>query len=116
MPYWPGVCPARLAWTVFLRAFRDPPHDQRVSTFPLDLDPLASPNPPQPEPTEIRAGDTLQWERASDDYPPAEGYSLSYVFVNRTANYSITGGMITNGPQNYEVTVPAANRSNSPLP
>lgn len=50
----------------------------------------------------------MQWERGSDDYPPAEGYSLSYVFVNRTANYAIGGAMVTNGPQNYEVTVPAA--------
>jgi hypothetical protein len=37
-----------------------------VSTFPLDLDLLAIPNPLQSEPTEIRAGDTLQWERVSD--------------------------------------------------
>ena len=91
-----------------MRACSGPPHDQHVSTFPLDLDPLAIPNPPPPEPAEIRAGDTLQRERASDDYPAAEGYSLSYVFVNRTTNYAIGGAMVTNGPQNYEVTVPAA--------
>jgi hypothetical protein len=58
---------------------------------------LTIPNPPQPEPREIRAGDTLQSEHASDAYPPTEGYSLSYVFVNRTADYSIAGAIITVG-------------------
>ena len=79
-----------------------------MSTFPIDLDPLAIPDPPQAEPREIRAGDTLTWARSSDDYPPGGAYTLSYVFVNRTANYTFGGAMVTNGPQNYAVTVPAA--------
>jgi hypothetical protein len=79
-----------------------------VSTFPIDLDPLALPNPPQPEPREIRAGDTVTWSRYYDDYPPGDGYTLQYVFVSRTANYPINGGMIVAGSQSYDVTVPAA--------
>jgi hypothetical protein len=79
-----------------------------VSTFPIDLDPLALPNPPQPEPLEIRAGDTVQWERACDDYPPSQGYMLSYVFVCRTANYLINGSMVVAGPESFVVKIPAA--------
>jgi hypothetical protein len=79
-----------------------------VSTFPVDFDPLAIPDPPQSEPREIRAGDTLQWARPCDDYPPAEGFNLSYAFVSRTATYQIAGAMVKAGSQNYEVTIPAA--------
>jgi len=79
-----------------------------VSTFPIDLDPLALPSPPQPEPSNIRSGDTVAWERASNDYPPGGGYSLSYAFVSRAASYQVNGSMVTAGSQNYEITVPAA--------
>jgi hypothetical protein len=79
-----------------------------VSTFPIDLDPLALPTPPQPEPLEIRSGDTIQWSRACDDYSPSKGFSLSYALVGRTASYAINGGQVVPGNQNYEVTVPAA--------
>jgi hypothetical protein len=83
-----------------------------VSTFPLDFDPLAIPEPPQTEPREIRAGDTVTWGRAVDDYPPSAGYALSYVFVSRTATYQINGSMVTAGPQDYAITVPAATTAN----
>lgn len=79
-----------------------------MSSFPIDLDPLAIPQEPQPEPREIRAGDTVAWQRATNDYPPSAGYSLSYTFVSRTATIQINGGMIVAGSQNYEITVPAA--------
>jgi len=81
-----------------------------VSTFPIDFDPLAIPDPPQPEPREIRAGDTVKWQRPWNDYPPTDpaGYSLSYAIVGRAATYAVNGGMVTAGPQNFEVIVPAA--------
>lgn len=79
-----------------------------MSTFPIDLDPLALPNPPQNEPTEIRAGDTVQWQRPCNDYQPSLGYTLSYVLVNRFGNFAVSGSMIVPGSQNYQVTVPAA--------
>jgi hypothetical protein len=81
---------------------------EKVSTFPIDLDPLAIPNPPQPEPLEIRAGDTVRWQRACDDYPTSGGYALSYTFLSRTATYQINGGMVVVGSENFEVTIPAA--------
>ena len=79
-----------------------------MSTFPIDLDPLAIPDPPQSEPREIRAGDTVQWQRACNDYPPTQGYSLSYAIVNRFANFQVNGPAVVAGSQNYEITVPAA--------
>lgn len=79
-----------------------------MSTFPVDFDPLAIPNSPQPEPVEIRAGDTVRWQRACDDYPASGGNALSYTFLSRTATYQINGGMVVNGAENYEVTIPAA--------
>lgn len=79
-----------------------------MSSFPIDLDPLAIPDPRPQEPTEIRAGDTLQWNRSSEDYAPADGYSLSYAFVSRTNLYTVGGGMVTGAGNDYAITVPAA--------
>jgi hypothetical protein len=81
---------------------------EKVSTFPIDLDPLALPNSPQPEPLKIRGGDTVQWQRACDNYPPSGGFALSYTFLSRTATYQINGGMVVAGSENFEVTIPAA--------
>jgi hypothetical protein len=94
-----------------LRAFADPLHDQLVSTFPLDLDPFAVPESPQLEPREIRAGDTIQWARAYDEYPPGTeaGYTLTYTFVSQTATIQINGAMVAaNNSENFNVTVPAS--------
>lgn len=56
----------------------------------------------------IRAGDTVHWERACNDYPPSEGYALAYAFVSRDATFQVNGSMIATGSQNYEITIPAA--------
>jgi hypothetical protein len=95
---------ARLKW----RAFLFWPHAQMVSTFSQDFDPMAIPDPPQPEPLEIRSGDTVKWERACNDYPPSDGFSLSYAFVSRAASYQVNGSMVGAGSQNYEIAIPAA--------
>lgn len=61
-----------------------------------------------PEPSEIRAGDTITWQRSFDTYSPGDGFSLSYVFVGQTSSYPVSGAMVVNGPNNYVVTVPAS--------
>lgn len=79
-----------------------------MSTFLSNFDPLALPNPPQGEPREIRAGDTVKWARAVDNYPPSQGFTLSYTFLSRTVTYQVNGGMVTVDGENYAVTIPAA--------
>ena len=79
-----------------------------VSAFPLNLDPQAIPQIPVPEPAEIRAGDSITWQREFDTFPPGDGFSLSYMFVGKSSGYPVSGAMIANGPNNYIVTVPGA--------
>jgi hypothetical protein len=35
---------------------------------------------PTSEPTELRAGDSWQWDTVLDSYPPSEGWTLTYYF------------------------------------
>ncbi len=79
-----------------------------MSDFPLNLDPATIPQSPVPEPTEIRAGDTVSWSRSFDQFPPSDGYSLSYVFVSKANLYPVAGSMVTVGQDNFSVKVPAA--------
>lgn len=81
-----------------------------MSTFPIDLDPLALPNSPTPEPQNIRAGDTVQWERQSGNYPPgtSAAYALSYTLVSRANVYQVASSLVTVDGENYKVTIPAA--------
>ncbi|WP_446744289.1 hypothetical protein [Silvibacterium acidisoli] len=79
-----------------------------MSDFPINLDPQALPQVPVPEPDEIRAGDTVSWQRQFDRYPPGSGFSLSYIFLGQSAGYPVGGSMVANGPNNFVVTVPAA--------
>ena len=79
-----------------------------MSDFPINLDPQAIPQIPVPEPENIRAGDTVTWQRQFDTFPPGGGFSLSYVFVGQASSYIVNGAMVVNGPNNYVVTVPAA--------
>jgi hypothetical protein len=76
-----------------------------VSDFLYNLDPLSLPLHPVREPTEIRAGDTVQWTREFDRFPPADGYSLSYVFVSQVSQYLIEA---TAGTESYTVDVSGA--------
>ena len=61
--------------------------------------------PPQEIPAEVRAGDTVQWSRSLADYPPADGWTLSYTLVTPTSvhNFAAT----TPGDQ-YQALVTAA--------
>lgn len=74
----------------------------------LNIDPTAMPQVPVPEPTEIRAGDTITWQRSFDQFPGSEGYTLSYMFVGQKSGYPISGSMVVDGTNNFVVTVPAA--------
>lgn len=81
-----------------------------MSTFPIDLDPLSIPDPLAPEPQNIRAGDTVEWQRQSDDYPPgtAAAYQLSYTLVCRTGVIQVPASLVTAVGSCYRVTIPAA--------
>ena len=46
---------------------------------------------PENEPSEIRAGDTVEWLKEIDDYPPT-GYTLYYAFRNASSFIDITAG------------------------
>lgn len=79
-----------------------------MSDFPLNLDPVSIPQSPTDEPLNIRAGDTVGWSKSFDQYPPSGGYSLSYVFVSKSALYAVAGNMVTAGQNNYSIEIPAA--------
>lgn len=42
------------------------------------------------EPSEIRAGDTLNWIKSLGDYPASDGWSLSYRLINAGNKYDIS--------------------------
>lgn len=42
------------------------------------------------EPSEITAGDTIQWKKTLSDYPASAGWALKYRFINSAAKYDIT--------------------------
>lgn len=45
---------------------------------------------PTTEPTEIIAGDTLQWTKTITDYPAGDGWTLKYKFINADGGFDIT--------------------------
>ena len=45
---------------------------------------------PSAPPTEIRAGDTVQWRRTLPDYLAGDGWSLRYALVSASAAYNAT--------------------------
>ena len=42
------------------------------------------------EPTQIRAGDTIEWKRSIDDYKASEGWTLKYAFRGSAGSIDIT--------------------------
>lgn len=61
---------------------------------------------PNREPSQITAGDTVQWTRTDlSDYLPADGWALSYVLINSAAKITISA---TTSGTGYAVTVSAA--------
>jgi hypothetical protein len=60
---------------------------------------------PTIEPSLITAGDTLKWVKTLADYSAADGWVLSYVFINAAAKFSITA---TASGSDFAVTVAAA--------
>lgn len=60
---------------------------------------------PSAPPSEVRAGDTVQWRRTLADYPASEGWALKYVLVSATAAYNATASA---DGDDYLLTVDAA--------
>lgn len=60
---------------------------------------------PRFEPSEIIIGETLIWERTLLNYPPSDGWVLSYAFRGPGTGFNVTA---TNDGDVYEITVPAA--------
>jgi len=59
------------------------------------------------EPTVLAAGDSWQWDRAVSDYPPSEGYALTYHLSGR-ARYEIAASASETGDYFEVRTTPAA--------
>lgn len=57
-------------------------------------------------PATLNAGDTWQWTVAPADFPPGQGYTLSYQLTGKTAISFVPAPNVPNG--NYSVLVPAA--------
>lgn len=60
---------------------------------------------PTVEPTEITAGDSLQWDRTYSDYPPSAGWSLSYVLTGAHAEPITIAATANDADTGYEVRV-----------
>lgn len=58
------------------------------------------------EPEAFVAGDTVEWTRSFGDYPPADGWVLSYVFTSIVGQFPATGA--DNGDGKFLVTLDAA--------
>jgi hypothetical protein len=56
------------------------------------------------EPTEIIAGETLNWTKSLPDYPAAEGWTLKYYFRGAGAGFDVTA---TADGDDFSVTVSA---------
>lgn len=63
---------------------------------------------PRCEPTQIYAGDTVQWRRCFDGYSASAGYTLAYTIINRTATHQVSGSMVVGDGDAFAVTIPAA--------
>jgi hypothetical protein len=48
-----------------------------------------SPPIPTTEPRSLKAGDTWQWNKFFSDYPPSDGWTLTYFFKKEDASFSI---------------------------
>jgi hypothetical protein len=57
------------------------------------------------EPSVIVIGETLEWEKAIVDYPPSDGWSLSYAFRGAGAGFDVTA---TDDNDVFQITVTAA--------
>lgn len=60
---------------------------------------------PTSEPASVRAGDTITWRRALEDYPPSAGWTLKYRLLGSAGKYDITA---TNDNNTHLVSVPIA--------
>ncbi|OGR93700.1 MAG: hypothetical protein A2V88_00640 [Elusimicrobia bacterium RBG_16_66_12] len=67
------------------------------------------PDLPTAEPDRIIAGDTVKWLKEIPDYPPADGWELSYGLHNVSQAKNLDWGVevTDNGDGRYAVTVPA---------
>lgn len=63
---------------------------------------------PTTEPTELTAGDTVQWTRSLADFPAGDGWVLSYVLINSAAKITITASA---SGDDHAVSVSAATSS-----
>lgn len=57
------------------------------------------------EPTELTAGDTVQWTRSLPSFPAAAGWVLTYTLINSSGKISITASA---SGSDHAVSVPAA--------
>lgn len=65
------------------------------------------PTVPTIEPEVARAGDTWKWTRAFADYPPSEGWTITYSFRGLSV-LAIADVVVTPGVSDYSVSVAAA--------
>lgn len=63
---------------------------------------------PSAPPSELWAGDTVQWRRTIPDYPAGDGWTLRYTLISPTAAYSVTASASGN---DYVVNEDAATTS-----
>jgi len=56
-------------------------------------------------PCEVRAGDTLRWNRSLPDFPASDGWSLAYTLVGRAGAHNVTASA---DGADFAIEVPAA--------
>lgn len=67
---------------------------------------------PTVEPTELTAGDYLQFDRTLSDYLPSDGWSLSYVLTGAAASVISIAASTSSDGDYFEVRVPSATTAN----
>lgn len=60
---------------------------------------------PTVEPKEFTAGDSLQWDRTLGDYPPSDGWTLSYVLTGAHASVLSISTTASDDDATHEVRV-----------
>lgn len=63
---------------------------------------------PDTEPTEFTAGDSWQWDKVLSDYPPSDGWQLTYLFRG-AKDYDAAWNddvKAASGDESYEIRIP----------
>jgi hypothetical protein len=63
---------------------------------------------PTSEPTRVRAGDTLKWNRTDSEHSPADGWALKYSLLKAGKQIEIKDALVTSDGDTFKIVVPAA--------